>query len=448
MESWVCGENVGLLVDQYELMMLDAFLREGMTATATFSVFVRRLPPHRNCLLACGLEQVLDLLESLRFTPEALERLRAVCPLSADALGYLRGFRFTGDVWAMSEGTPLFELEPLLEVTAPLPQAQVIESLLLNQLHVQTLCASKALRVVTAAQGRDVVEFGLRRAQGADAGLKAARAAWLAGAAATSNVLAGALYGIPVAGTMAHSYVQAHDSELQAFRAWCTQHPASTLLVDTYDSLEGVRKVVQLKQLLGGAFRVRAVRLDSGDLLTLSRSARALLDERGLRGVQIFASGDLDEEHIAQLLRERAPIDGFGVGTAMTVSTDAPSLDLAYKLVEYDGRPRVKLSPHKPALPGRKQVFRRGDATEDVLACFDEILPGEPLLAPVMRNGRRVGPKPSLAVLRDRCFAEVARLPARVRALAPAEPPYPVRISAKLQAQWEQARARASSSPA
>jgi nicotinate phosphoribosyltransferase len=440
MEPWVCGENVGLLVDQYELTMLDAFLHEGMTATATFSVFVRKLPPRRNCLLACGLEQVLDLLEGLRFTPEALERLRALGPLSADALGYLRGFRFSGDVWAVGEGTPVFEGEPLLEVTAPLLQAQLIETVVMNQLHVQTLLASKALRVVTAAQGRDVVEFGVRRAQGADAGLKAARAAYVAGAASTSNVLAGALFGIPVTGTMAHSYVEAHDGELQAFRAWCERYPVTTLLVDTYDTLEGVRKVVQLKRALGDAFRVRAVRLDSGDLFALSTGARALLDEWGLRRVQIFASGGLDEDQIAQLLRRRAPIDGFGVGTSMSVSGDAPSLDLAYKLVEYDGRPRTKLSEGKVLLPGRKQLFRRSDASEDVIACFDEILPGEPLLAPVMRNGRRVVPKPELNALRDRCAAEVARLPARIRALEPAEPPYPVRVSPKLQALLERVR--------
>jgi nicotinate phosphoribosyltransferase len=441
MEPWVCGQNAGLLVDQYELTMLDAYLREGMTAAATFSLFVRKLPSQRNYLLACGLEQVLEQVELLRFGSEALERATAVCRLSPAALAWLRDFHFSGDIWAVPEGTPVFDNEPLLEVTAPLPEAQLLETIVMNQLHVQTLLASKASRVVTAAAGRDVVEFGLRRAQGADAGLKAARAAYVAGAAATSNVLAGALYGIPVSGTMAHSYVQAHDSELDAFRAWCRTHPGSTLLVDTYDTLEGVRHVITLAKELGGGLRLRAVRLDSGDLLELSHQARAMLDAAGLNAISIFASGGLDEGTIAALVEQCAPIDGFGVGTAMTVSTDAPSLDLAYKLVEYAGKPRLKLSPKKLLLPGRKQVFRSEQADADVIARFEETLPGEPLLAQVMRAGQRVAARSTLDEVRHHAAAAVARLPPRVRGLDPAEPPFTVRVSAALEALLAKTRA-------
>lgn len=439
--AWVSADNVGLLVDQYELTMLDAYLREGLTAKAVFSLFVRKLPSRRNYLVACGLEQLLDLLEHLRFSHEAVGAAARMGALSRRAEEWLERFRFSGDVWAVPEGTPIFDGEPLVEVVAPLPEAQLIETVLMNQLHVQTLLASKASRVVTAAQGRTVVEFGLRRAQGADAGLKAARAAYVAGVDSTSNVLAGAVFGIPVTGTMAHSYVQAHDDELDAFRSWCRTHSDSTLLVDTYDTLDGVRHVIQLAHELGSGLRVRAVRLDSGDLLELSQRARALLDDAGLRGVRIFASGGLDEDSVDALVRAGAPIDGFGIGTSMTVSTDAPTLDLAYKLVEYAGRPRMKLSTKKVLLPGRKQVFRSGEG--DVIACFGEELPGRPLLQQVMTSGHLTRPSPTLDEIRRYARAELARLPDPIRGLSPARPGWRVATSSALAALLERVSAEA-----
>lgn len=442
--QWVDRYSLGLLVDQYELAMVEAYLREGLNGAAAFSVFVRKLPAHRNYLLACGLAQALDVLESLSFGPDALDTLRDVCGLSSDTVAYLKHFRFRGEVWAVPEGTVVFENEPLLEVVAPLPDAQLVETLLLNQLHLQTLIASKASRIVTAAAGRDVIELGLRRAQGADAALKGARASYVGGAAGTSNVLAGALYGVPVRGTMAHSYVQAHDSETEAFRAWTRLHPRSTLLVDTYDTLKGVQRVVELSRELGERFVVSAVRIDSGDLLELSRSARTLLDGAGLNRVRIVASGGLDEHSVAALVKAKAPIDAFGVGTALAVSEDAPSLDFAYKLVEYDGRPRMKLSPDKVSLPGRKQVFRSSDG--DVIGCFREALGGERLLVPVMRDGRRLLPDPPLVEVRRSAAQQLGRLPPRVRALADAEPKYSVEVSTRLRALRDEL-ALSSSSP-
>lgn len=439
------GERA-LFTDLYELTMLQAYHAEGLRETAVFSLFVRRLPPGRNFLLACGLEQVLDYLERLRFEAEDLAWLRSLGGFSDDFLEWLRDFRFTGAVHALPEGTPLFGGEPILEVTAPLPEAQLIETFVMNQVQLQTLLASKAARVVAAAAGRPVIDFGARRMHGLDAAVMAARAFHVAGVAATSNVLAGRRFGLPLAGTMAHSYVQAHDSEPAAFRAFARLYPDSVLLVDSYDTLEGVRRVIALARELGEAFRIRAVRLDSGDLGALARAARALLDAAGLQRVEIFASGGLDETRIAALLAAGAPIDGFGVGTAMGVSEDAPGLDIAYKLCEYAGRGRLKLSPGKPILPGRKQVFRRerdGEAEGDTIARAGERLPGRPLLRPVMRDGRRLAEgRESLEAMRARARAGIAALPARLRALEPAEPAYPVAVSPALRRHAEEIAAR------
>ncbi|QRK10411.1 nicotinate phosphoribosyltransferase [Archangium violaceum] len=425
--------SAALLTDLYELTMVDAYLAEGLHEEAAFSLFVRRLPARRDFLLACGLEEALTYLETLRFSPEELAWLESLGRFSQPLLDWLERFHFTGDVHAVPEGTPLFAEEPLLEVVAPLPEAQLVETYLLNQMHLQTLAASKAARVVEAARGRPVVDFGVRRMHGVDAGLKVARAAYVAGVSATSNLLAGQRYGIPVAGTLAHSYIQAHDDELAAFRAYVRRFPETTLLVDTYDTLEGVRKVVELARELGPDFQVRAVRLDSGDLVSLSHAARWLLDEAGLERVQIFASGGLDEDAVAQLLAHHAPIDAFGVGTAMGVSADAPSLDMAYKLVSYAGHGRLKLSTGKVLLPGRKQVFREeedGVARRDVLARHDEVLPGRPLLRQVMHAGRRLeGTSPSLEAIRLHAREELARLPLEVTQLEPVRPPYPVEVS-------------------
>ena len=430
-----------LFTDLYELTMLEAYFHEGMRGNAVFSLFVRRLPGTRNFLLACGLDDVLDYLEALHFDAEALRYLASLNRFSDAFLRELERFRFTGDVYAVPEGTPVFAAEPILEIAAPIGEAQLVETFVINQIHLQTMLASKAARVVDAAAGRAVVDFGLRRIHGIDAGLKAARAFSIAGVGATSNVAAGQAFGLSVSGTQAHSYIQSHDDEYEAFRAFATLYPDTVLLVDTYDTLDGVRKVVRLARELGAHFRVRAVRLDSGDLCALARETRRILDEAGLTGVGIFASGNLNEYEVARLLAAGAPVDGFGVGTEMGVSRDAPSLDIAYKLVEYDGRGRMKLSPGKEVLPGRKQVYRverGGRATHDVLGAADGDEEGRPLLGPVMKGGRRLrdGRVP-LSEARARAEGELAALPDRLRTLEPAEPPYRVAISAALAAEGE-----------
>lgn len=432
--------SLALFTDLYELSMLQAYRREGLAAPAVFSLFARRLPPQRNYLLACGLDDALRYLETVRFTEADIETLRRLGGFGDEFLDWLRGFRFTGDVYAVAEGTPVFAQEPILEVVAPIAEAQLAETFILNQVHLQTVLASKASRVVRAAAGRTVVDFGVRRMHGVDAGMKAARAFHIAGVAATSNVLGGVVYGAPVTGTMAHSYVQAHDTEQQAFRAFSALYPQTILLVDTYDTLDGVRRVIDLAREMGEAFAVRGVRLDSGDLLQLSREARALLDEAGLTTVEIFASGGLDEYEIARLVRAGAPITGFGVGTRMGVSADAPALDMAYKLTEYAGSGRMKLSAGKRLLPGRKQVFRRldagGMAEGDVLARGGEQLEGSPLLELVMRNGRRLDAgRVSPAQARSRARAELRRMPQRILDIEPADPGYPVELSEALQAE-------------
>ena len=431
-----------LFTDLYELTMLQAYFEEGMDREAVFSLFVRRLPPNRNYLLACGLETVLDYLEHVRFGERDIAYLRTLGRFSEPFLEWLAAFRFTGEVSAVPEGTPVFANEPILEVVAPLPQAQLVETFVMNQIHLQTMIASKAARVVTAAQGRDVVDFGARRYHGIDAAMKAARASYIAGVAATSNVLAGKRYGIPVAGTMAHSYVQAHEDEMEAFRAFARVYPDTVLLIDTYDTLRAVRKVIDMAHALGGDFKVSGLRLDSGDLAALSREARRMLDDAGLQRVQLVASGNLDEYRVAQLVGEGAPFDTFGVGTAMGVSSDAPSLDIAYKLAEYGGRGRVKLAKDKPVYPGRKQVFRveaDGRDAHDVIGRYEESLPGRPLLRPVMCEGGRLpDATPSLEAVRAYARAQIERLPAHVRALEPADPPYPVRASDALLRYQEQ----------
>jgi len=433
-----------LLTDLYQLTMMQAYWREGMTAPATFDLFVRRLPDERNVLLAVGLDDVLDYLEALRFTDADLAFLAERPEFHADFLETLRDFRFTGSVRAVPEGTPVFHTEPLLEVTAPAPEAQLVETYLLNQITVQTVLASKALRVVHAAAGRTVADFGMRRMHGTDAAMKGARAFHIAGVDATSNVRAGAVYGIPITGTMAHAYIEAHTSEPKAFRAFANLYPETTLLVDTYDTLDGVRRVVRLADELGDAFRIRALRLDSGDLGALARDTRSLLDDAGLGDVQIFASGGLDEYAIATLVAAGAPIDGFGVGTRMGTSADAPTVDSVYKLVAYDGAGRMKLSTGKATLPGSKQVVRQfeGDtAVRDVIGLADESLDGEPLLATVMTDGTRTADPEPLDMIRERAQREVARLPERIRSLDPAEPPYPVAVSDALAAERDRVRA-------
>ncbi len=431
--DWVDDGNAALFTDLYQLTMLQAYFAEGMDGEAVFDLFVRRLRG-RNYLVACGLETVLHYLETFRFGPEALAYLDTLGLFQPDFLDYLAALRFTGSVHAVAEGTPVFAGEPLLEVVAPIGQAQLVETFLLNQITFQTNLATKAHRVVRAARGRAVADFGMRRMHAGDAALKAARACYVAGVHSTSNVLAGQRYGLPVTGTMAHSYVEAHADEADAFGAFARLYPGTTLLVDTYDTLGGVRRVVRLARERGDAFRVGAVRLDSGDLAALARQARRLLDEGGLGHVRIFASSSLDEHRIAALLEAGAPIDGFGVGTRLGTIADRPYLDSVYKLVAYAGEGRMKLSAQKATLPCRKQIFRieeAGKAARDVLALHDEALAGQPLLDLVMQDGRRTeaGRSRPLDDLRAYAAAALARLPDRLLALDDADPPYDVLLS-------------------
>jgi len=441
--------GAALFTDLYELKMLQAYRRERMAGIAVFDLFVRRLPPGRGFLLAAGIEDALDYLEQLRFRREELDYLAGLGDFRPEFVASLAAFGFTGTVRAVAEGTPVFPHQPLLEVIAPIAEAQLVETWLLNQVSFQTLAASKGARAVLAARGKPVIDFGARRAQGSDAALKAPRAFHLAGFHSTSNLLAGQRYGIPVTGTMAHSYIEAHDDELAALREFAALYPDTTLLVDTYDTEAGVRRVIELARELGPAFRVGAIRLDSGDLAALARRARELLDGAGLQRVKIVASGGLDEYAIAALAAGGAPIDSYAVGTGVITSDDAPALDSAYKLVEYAGTGRMKLSPRKATLPGRKQVFRSfaaGIACGDVIALHDEMLPGEPLLREVMRDGRRLQAREPLSAQRERAARELARLPPPLLALDAAPDAWPVHLSARLSA--EQARLRAALSGA
>lgn len=432
-----------LLTDLYQLTMLQAYHDRGMDDTAVFEFFVRKLPESRNFLVAAGLEQALDYLETARISAEELDWLRRSGRFRAEFVDSLAGWRFTGDVDAMAEGTVFFPDEPILRVVAPLSQAQLVETRLINLLQFQTLVASKAVRCVLAARGRTLVDFGLRRAHGAEAGLLSARASYLAGFSGTATVLAGMRWDIPLYGTMAHSFVQAHDREEDAFVAFAHAHPAgATLLIDTYDTEAAARRLTALApQLTAAGCTLAAVRIDSGDLGEHARRVRAILDAGGLPAVKIFASGNLDEWRIDALLAAGAPIDGFGVGTRMNTSADKPYLDCAYKLQEYAGRARRKRSEGKVTWPGRKQVFRRHDAdgrlAGDLLTLADDAPAGTALLAPVMRGGRRLGASPPLAALRHHAAAELARLPTPLAGLVPA-PAYAVEVGEPLRALAQQ----------
>lgn len=434
--------GAALFTDLYEITMAEAYLDEGLTDTAVFELFFRHVPACRSYAVAAGLEDVLDFLEAFRFEDEDVAWLRSLGRFREPFLERLRGLRFTGEVWAMPEGTICFGNEPVLQVVAPIVEAQLVETFLINRLHVHTLIASKAARVVEAAQGRAVVEFGARRTHGFDAGLVLARAAYIGGAAGSSNLLACRRYGIPPAGTMAHSFVQAHVDEAHAFETFARLFPGTTLLVDTYDTLDGVRKVVEVARRRPGS--VGAIRLDSGDLAGLARQARRILDDAGQHDVRIFASGDLDEFGIARLVADDAPIDAFGVGTRMAVSMDAPTMDFVYKLVAYAGEGRAKLSASKVLHPGRKQVFRcahDGRMSHDVIGRFDEDPPGRPLLVPVFRDGRRLHHE-TLDAIRDRVRRERESLPPHLRAIEPPREPYRVTVSDALERDLAVLRAR------
>jgi len=426
-----------LLTDLYQLNMIQAYLEHGKTETAVFEFFVRKLPRSRDFLVAAGLEQALDFLENLSFPPEDLDWLRRSGRFSEDVISQLEKFRFTGDVYAMPEGTVFFPNEPILRVVAPLPEAQLVESRLINILHFQTLIASKAARHVLLAPGKQLVDFGLRRAHGAEAGLMAARASYIVGYAGTATMSAGQLYGIPLFGTMAHSFIQAFDDEVSAFEAFSESRPEGlVLLIDTYDTEAAARKVVALApKLAARGIKIHGVRLDSGDLAALAKSVRQILDEGGLKDVIIFASGGIDDAELLHFRETGAPIDGYGIGTSLTTSFDVPALDCAYKLQEYAGVGRRKRSAGKATWPGRKQVWRNYDAdgrmSGDVLSVETDTQPGEQLIHLVMKNGRRIRPSPSLDEVRKHAAKNLAQLPEPLRRLEP-DAQYPVEIGAAL----------------
>ncbi|HWK96185.1 MAG TPA: nicotinate phosphoribosyltransferase [Pseudolabrys sp.] len=436
-----------LTTDLYELNMVQAYLDKDETGQAVFEFFVRRLPARRGFLLAAGLEDALDYIETLRFTPEDIDWLKGTGRFRDNFLHYLKDFRFTGDVHAIPEGSVCFPNEPLIRITAPLPQAQLVESRLINILHFQTLIASKAARMVLAAPGKILSDFGLRTAHGAEAGLYSARASYIAGFAGAANVVAGQRYGIPVMGTMAHSYIQVHDDELTAFDTFARARPNDVIfLIDTYDTEAGARKVVELApRLKADGIVIRGVRIDSGDLVASARKVRAILDEAGLKDVIILVSGGINEDVLQGMMKERAPIDGFGIGVNLDASIDAPSLDCAYKLQEYKGTPKRKLSEGKQTWPGRKQVWRsygaNGRMSGDVLSLESDTQAGEPLIEPVMRGGARLKPASSLAQIRERAARDLARLPEPLRLLQPGTD-YPVKVADKLVALAKEADAR------
>jgi nicotinate phosphoribosyltransferase len=424
-----------LLTDLYELNMAASYLRRGMSAVATFSLFVRTMPPKRGFLVAAGLDDCLAFLERFRFDDDELDYLRDTVGFGEPTLMALRDLRFTGDVWAVPEGSIVFANEPLLEVTAPLPEGQLVETFLLNQVTYQTAVASKAARCILAAGGRDMVDFAFRRTHGVEAAMAAARTSAMVGFASTSNVEAARRYGLTASGTMAHSFIEAFGTEEAAFRAFAQDFPSrTTFLVDTYDTLQGVRTAIEVIRELGLSEGL-GIRLDSGDLAALAREARALLDAAGMSHVRILASGGLDEYAIEELVSGGAPIDAFGVGTRVGVSADAPYLDSAYKLVEVGGRPVLKLSPEKATAPGRKQVFRRPGMTGEVVGLRDEPPPegSRPLLEPVMRGGRRTEGPFDLADARRRFERDLAELPEAARSIR-SPVPLTVRASDRLQA--------------
>lgn len=431
--------NPGLLLDLYELTMAAGYFERKAQARATFDLFVRRLPENRSFLVAAGLENALKFLEKFSFTNQDIDFLKQKGIFKDDFLHYLAALRFAGDVYALPEGTIFFPNEPVLRVTAPILEAQLVESYLLNVINLATTICSKAARVIMAAKGKGVYDFSLRRAQGPDAALAAARSSYIAGCAGTSNVLAGALYNIPLAGTMAHSFIMSFRDELESFRNYAWTFPDSTtLLVDTYDYKKGIQNAIQAAgELEAEGHKLRAIRLDSGNLAAISKLARSLLDAHGLRYVKILASGNLDEYKIERLLRARAMIDSFGVGTNMGVSSDAPYLDVIYKLSQIDdlegnGYPVMKLSQSKVTYPGRKQVFRIADRRraylKDIIGLEGEKVAGKPLLEKVMENGKIVKSFPTVKNLRSFTRDNLKALPARYKKLQ-GRAVYPVMLS-------------------
>jgi nicotinate phosphoribosyltransferase len=430
--------DLALLTDLYELTMAQSYFQHRRVESATFSLFIRSYPPDRGYFVSAGLEDVLCYLRDFAFEASALEFLRGTGLFTEPFLDFLAGLRFSGELWAIPEGRLFFKDEPILEVTAPIIEAQLVETFIINQINLQSLIATKAARCVHAAHGRAVVDFSLRRTHGVDAGMKVARSSYLAGVAGTSNVLAGKRYGIPIVGTMAHSFVSSFDFEIDAFRSFVASFPEnSTLLIDTYDTIEGAQNAVEVaREMAARGQRLRGVRIDSGDLASLDLEVRRILDLAGLHDVKIVASGGLDEYDLESFSQQGIPYDSYGVGTRMGVSADAPWFDVAYKLVEYDDRPVLKLSTGKASWPGKKQVFRltddKGRLVKDLIALRGERLSeAEPLLEKVMENGKIIGARPSLRESRERFAAEFKCLDEAHKGVrSPAH--YPVELSPEL----------------
>ena len=422
-----------LLTDLYQLTMIQGYFDHDMHETAVFEFFVRDLGK-RNFLISAGLEQLLYFLQELHFSSEEIDWLRKTALFKDEFLDYLKQFSFSGDVYAMPEGTVFFKNEPVVQICAPIPEAQLVETRLINILHYQILVASKAVRMRFAAPGKQFVDFGLRRAHAAEAGLFAARASYIAGFAGTSTVLAGKLYGIPIFGTMAHSFIQAHEKEEDAFIHFAESMPKNVvLLIDTYDSIKAVHKVIKIAPLLQKkGIKIRGIRIDSGDLVALSKKIRRLLDENGLNDVRIITSGSLDEYTIRELYTSEAPIDSFGVGTKMVTSSDMPYLNCAYKLMEYKGKPRKKRSEGKETWPGQKQVYRFYEDNRmkyDIMSLKDEAIEGgKSLLKKYMSGGQITERLPSIHEIRDYVSSQLEEMPEFLKSLEKTKE-YPVIIS-------------------
>jgi nicotinate phosphoribosyltransferase len=431
-------DSLALLTDLYQLTMAQSYFQSQRLAPATFSLFIRSYPPNRSYFVAAGLQDVLEFLERFKIDAAGIDYLHSRRMFTDDFLDYLKGLEFTGEIWAIPEGRLFFKDEPLLEVTAPIMEAQIVETFIINQINLQSLIATKAARCVHAADARAVVDFALRRTHGADAGMKVARSSYLAGFAGTSNVKAGQKYGIPIVGTMAHSFISSFEHEIDAFRAFVASFPHhSILLIDTYDTLAGARKAVAIaKEMAARGERLQGVRIDSGDLGKLAIEVRKIFDEAGMKYVKIIGSGGLDEFDLAEFSAAKIPYDSYGVGTKMGVSADAPWFDIAYKLVEYNERSVLKLSTGKVSWPGRKQVLRfhdqQGRLHKDVIALREENFSGaEPLLQRVMARGKAVVPRATLEAIRASLMDEFKKLPDPVKAIRnPAS--YPVEISPRL----------------
>jgi len=432
--------KLALLTDLYELTMAASYFENNMFGPATFSLFVRKYPPNRHYFVSAGLVDVLTFLENFQFTQDDLAYLDTMEMFSPVFLDYLEKLRFKGDVYAIPEGSIFFKNEPILEVTAPIIQAQLVESFIINAINLQTVIATKASRCTYAASGRYLADFSLRRTQGVDAGIKVARASYIGGFGGTSNTLASKIYGIPVFGTMAHSYIQCFEHELDAFLAFARTFPENAvLLIDTYNTIAGAHKAVAVaKEMQEKGGKLRGVRLDSGDIAELSKQVRQIFDEAGLKDVMIFASGGFDEFKIDHVVRHGCEIDSFGVGTKMGVSADAPYLDMAYKLVRYAGKPVMKLSPGKTTLVDEKQVFRildsDGKFKTDIIGLRDDHIEGaSPLLIPVMAQGRMLGKQPTLAEIQKHFLKEFKNLDEQYKELKDHVKEYPVTLSPRLQ---------------